>query len=182
MRCLVSQAQRLGFALCGLGEAPEVDEGQAQAQAGSDDLHRAIRVTVEGGAQSFVTLHDLLQAVVEGGEAESTMQAQSGGDVVAGAARSQLFQEPEALLGEGEVVGVSGAAANRNGEQGAVAAGAGQLDQALLELARLSQVLEQAVGQFGDRRGLEEEAQSHLLLQELPQASDHLGCQQGVAA
>ena len=54
------------------------------------------------GAQDFVALDDLAEAVLGGRRVERSHDAHGGGDVVGGAVRFELIEEPEPLLGEGE--------------------------------------------------------------------------------
>ena len=96
----------------GLGLAPrrgkgrEVGQREGQLPLGGDDLDGGAVMDREGGAQHLVSADDLAEAACQRGGVEPPGEAQGGGDVVSRAARLELVQEPEPLLGEGEREGL----------------------------------------------------------------------------
>ncbi|MCY1275775.1 hypothetical protein D9M70_244250 [compost metagenome] len=90
-----TQGQGVGF---GVRLVFEVDQFQLEVAGRVDALHRLAVHFVEAGAQGFVALHQQLEALFQGGLIEAATQAQGAGNVVGGALRVQLPEEPEAVL------------------------------------------------------------------------------------
>jgi hypothetical protein len=67
-----------------------------------DDLDRLSVTHLEAGAQGLVATDDLAHRAPETGRIESAAEADGGEQTEAGRARFELFQKPEALLGERE--------------------------------------------------------------------------------
>ncbi len=84
-----------------LGLLGQVRHRQRHGRGRADDLHGAARALAEGGAQRFVPAHQLRQAPLQGAHLQRTRQAECDWEVVEGAARFELVQEPQALLRQG---------------------------------------------------------------------------------
>ena len=80
----------------------EVFDLQAQRVRRMDDLHGLFLDHAEGGAQGFVTTHDLAQTPLQRRDVEGTGDAQDDGNVVHGGTGHELFEEPQTLLCKGE--------------------------------------------------------------------------------
>src|SRR5262245_12772961 len=80
----------------------EVAERQGQGSGSRHALHRLAVRLAEGRAQDVVSPNHLAQAPLEHGAIERTLQPDGSGDVVERQPRSQLLEEPEPLLSEGE--------------------------------------------------------------------------------
>jgi hypothetical protein len=83
-------------------EMAEIGEGKVERPVRLDDLDRLAGNGMEGGAQDLVAADDLGEGTAERVDVERSAQAQGVEDDVGGAARDQLVQEPEPLLGEGQ--------------------------------------------------------------------------------
>ncbi len=91
---------RLSF---GSAQVPALHDGQLQLAGVVDDLHGLAVDLVEGGAQRLVPADDLGEAAAPQLHVERSVHPCRGRDVVGGAARVELLQEPHALLRERRV-------------------------------------------------------------------------------
>ncbi len=85
-----------------LRQRAEVDQRQGGPDVRIDRLDRPALDGVEARAQRLVAADDLLDRGGERRHGQRSAQAQRHRDVVDGALRLELLQEPEPLLGEGE--------------------------------------------------------------------------------
>ena len=69
---------------------------------GLDGLQQLLTVLDQPGAQAFVARQQAVEAALQRRQVQAPLQAQCAGDVVGGAVRVQLPQEPLALLGIGQ--------------------------------------------------------------------------------
>ncbi len=162
------EREALGFRLAlAFGPRAQVDEREPHLRFGGDDLTRATLDDGEGRAQDFVTADDLVDAAFERRRVERAAEAHRRRDVVGGAARHQLVEEPEALLYERE-------------RQLAVARH-GARPRGLRRLPRAARGFD-AQGERGHRPRLEELAQRQLHVERLAHARDDLRGEQRVAA
>ncbi len=87
----------------GIRQGAQVDDRQRRRGRRQDDLHGDAAGTLpEDGAQRLVAPGDLPQGPRQQLRAEGAAQPERAGDVVGGALRLELLEEPEPLLGEGE--------------------------------------------------------------------------------
>ena len=96
-RLLLGQPPRLRLRI---RQASQVHLGQRHDHRGRNHLKRPAVFGHEGGAQGFVAVHDRLQGEAQRLRAELAPQEHARRDVVGGAARLELLEEPEPLLGE----------------------------------------------------------------------------------
>ena len=150
------------------GQAAEIDNRDRQFEIIVDHLHRASLHLGERGAQDLVSVHHPLQAPDKDVRVEVAAETQSLGDVVDGAFRLKLVQEPETLLGEGK--------------RQAVVRSLHPDQRRRLDALFLAHQLFQNPRQSLDRRLLEEQADRHLHPERLAQPADHLRGQERVAA
>ena len=88
-----------GCALLG-AEAAQVDAGDLGCEGGHDPLTRLAVVIDKAGAQDLVTLDQRLERIFDGGIGDGAAHLPTYGNVKAGIAGMELFEEPEALLRE----------------------------------------------------------------------------------
>ncbi len=86
----------------GLRHGAQVHPARGERGPGGDDLHGLVLVLPERGAQGLMALEHVAQAARERGHVERALQAHGEGQVVGGAVRFQLREEPQALLRERE--------------------------------------------------------------------------------
>ncbi len=98
---LGGEAAQVGVALGGV-ERAQVDLEEQEGAGGGDELGGPMRARAEGGAQGFMARHEELEAALQCGDVQGTLDANGGREVVAGAVGLQLVQDPQALLGEGQ--------------------------------------------------------------------------------
>ena len=149
------------------GKRGEVHQRQRQRRGRLDDLHRAVLLFAEDGAQRLVPAHDLAEAAVERRDVQIPAQPHGLGEVEGGAARGESVQEPHPLLREREWIGAlpRHADGGRQAQPGAVRPG-------LLHQAR----------QGGHRGRGEQLLQRHLDSEDGTQARHDLRSQQRVPA
>src|SRR5204862_1621946 len=82
--------------------AREVDDWDLDGQLRFDDLNRASQTLLKGCAQDFVPLPQRLQTLFQRRDVQLARKTQGDGDIVPGAPRIPLMQEPQALLRKGE--------------------------------------------------------------------------------
>ena len=120
------------------------------------------------GAQRLVAAHDLVEGALEGGRVERPVELDGERDVVERAARLELVEEPEPLLGE------------RSGQR-ASSRGAGRDRRCVRASADLLELLEPR-GEAGDGGRLEQGPQRELDVEGVAEPRDDLGGQERVAA
>src|SRR6202035_309786 len=148
-------------------QAPEVEDRNADRRPRSDHLHRPAVHQGEGGAQGLVAADDLVESQLQRLEVERPDEAEGDVDVVGGAAGTELSQEPEALL--------------REGERGRLAPGQRpELRHAARRLAPARRL--DARGQSLDGGRFEEGAQREIDLEGVAQPGEQTGAEEGVAA
>ncbi|MNZ68750.1 hypothetical protein D3C78_870240 [compost metagenome] len=77
-------------------------DGQLERHLIMNDLHCLLAIQAESGAQSFVTLDQGAEGLLQGVDIQRPGQLQCGRNVVSGAVRCPLPQEPLPLLGVGK--------------------------------------------------------------------------------
>ena len=95
----------MGFTL-GFGDPGQIDHGQIDFDGLVDAESGAAAGGVETGTEDFVAANDFVQSGAEGGDVERTGDADAGGDIVLGAARFEVVEEPESFLGEGSALAI----------------------------------------------------------------------------
>ncbi len=128
-----------------------------------DDLAGLFVVHHEGGAQCFVTRDQLIERVLQRRDIQRALEAQGGRQVVRGAVRVQLPEEPLALLCVGQ------------GQR--LSAFDGHQWQLMLPRATV-----QAGDEIPEHAAFEQAAQGHIQPQGLTHPGDDLGRQQRMAA
>jgi hypothetical protein len=78
----------------------EVDHSQFEGCVGGDALDRLTMLVGECCAQGFMTVHNLVEALLKNTKVQRAGYTKDDGNVVDGAAGSPLVQEPKPLLGE----------------------------------------------------------------------------------
>src|SRR5579864_4409845 len=86
----------------GASHVRQVDDWHGKGERWFDDLDWASLAGVYGRAQYFVPLCHCVQAAFQCRNRERAREAKGYWDMVRGATRSQLIQEPKALLSKGE--------------------------------------------------------------------------------
>jgi hypothetical protein len=84
----------------GLRERGEIVQREGELQGRGDQLAGLPVEEGEGSAEGFVAVDDLIEAGGDGVDLEGPVEFEGGGNVVGGAARLELVQEPEPLLRE----------------------------------------------------------------------------------
>ncbi len=130
-----------------LRQPRQVDHGQREGRRRLDHLHRRALRRGEDRAQRLVAAHDLAEAARQHRGVERPFDAQRHRHVVERAARLELVEEPEALLGEGERQGPLARHRHERRSEPARAGPPRRLDPG---------------GEVRHRRGLEEVAQRQL--------------------
>src|SRR5439155_2481092 len=97
----------------GSGQMAQIHFGQIQLCRRRDDLDRLPFDCSKGGAQRFVAPDNFFETLLQRQHIKPAFEVQAFGNVINRAARSQLIEEPEPLLGDRERGG-AGALASRN--------------------------------------------------------------------
>ncbi|CRM57494.1 hypothetical protein [Pseudomonas sp. 25 E 4] len=126
-----------------------------------DDLHRRAALLSQVRAQAFMARQQGVDTALQRGQIQRTAQTQGAGDVVGGAVRVQLPEEPLAFLGVGQWQRL--AAVNR--------------DQRRCE----HRLLAQRPHEITQQRLFEQALERHFQRQYLAHAGDHAGGQQRMA-
>ncbi|MNS65282.1 hypothetical protein D3C72_984400 [compost metagenome] len=77
-------------------------DGQLERHLSMNDLHCLLAIQAEGGAQGFVALDQGAEGLLQGVDIQRPGQLKCGRNVVSGAVRCPLPQEPLPLLGVGK--------------------------------------------------------------------------------
>ncbi len=159
------QAAGVLHPLC-LGQTRQVHHRQFLRGRRVDDLGGLARLGGKGGAQRLMAANDLRDGALQRGHVQRSVHDERGGHVVLRAARLQLVEEPQPLLGE------------RQRHAASPGHGPGGLHR-LRPRARLGV---DGARELLQRGRLEERAQGQLHLERRADARHHLGGQQRVAA
>ncbi|MCY1533772.1 hypothetical protein D9M68_691200 [compost metagenome] len=85
-----------------IGLVAQLDRLDRHRCRGPYPLHRlALLVLREGGAQDLMTLGQGIERLLHGATIQRATQAQHARQMIGGAVRRQLLQEPQPFLGEG---------------------------------------------------------------------------------
>ena len=108
-RSLLEIERHLGFtsldagrplAAFGVGKRSQVEHRQRRGAVRRNSEERLPLAADERRPQRFVTLGQNIEALLERGDVYTALESKRGHDVIGGALRTHLVQEPEALLAE----------------------------------------------------------------------------------
>ncbi len=150
-----------------VGQRGQVHDRKLQGELGVDVLHGLTVPRDEGRPQRLVSAHERMQRGAKGLHVQDAFELQRGGEVVGGAARLELVEEPEPLLSERERNGPVARARAQHEPHRPRAFAASRLNPPgeLLNGGRLEEVAQR---EFHSHHGMD--------------ARDELGGEQGVAA
>jgi hypothetical protein len=167
MLSLFPGESKCGGGLFSFRQVAQIDDIQIQMQALFDHLHRLPVHADETSSESLVAGDDLIEAACQRRDVQLAAQTHRRRDVVKGAARLQLVEEPEALLRERErQLTVSLFLAQRR----------------KLKLYSRPHRLPDASGQSGNCRLFKKAAQGKLYFERLAHTRNDLRGEQGVTA